>query len=260
MRVSPVFVFLFLTITGCGGNSGNSTPVSPGGEWFGFDSSMNPVTLFISETGEVRSIFSVPEVTEGQTYGAGSVEVSSSNEIGGVLQARGIQPSPGAPFPADLGCNISGSVEERLSLTVNIVCSDSGAIVYDDTFTIAAQDRYKSDSSLNAIAGTYTLFSRPATNMLNITADGTLFGMYHNGANCTVNGTVSTIDVEYSLYWVNWLMTSCTDSFGFFEDTEMSGFAMPLEILNDPQDSYYFLLSGQSARSFFTISTIYVTP
>ena len=129
--------------------------------------------------------------------------------------------------------------------------------MYDETFTTGPQPRYEIDSSLNAIAGNYTLSIRPTTNMLNITSDGTLFGMYHNGANCTVNGTVSVINADYSLLWVDWIMTDCTDPFGFYEGAEMTGFAMSRTNLGEPQESYYFLLTGQNAQNFFAISTIF---
>jgi len=260
MRPTLAIMMFNLALAGCGGSSETSVPASPGGEWTGFDSEMNPATLYVSELGEIRSQFSVPLVTDGQTFGAGSISVSNTDEISGVLEARGIQPSTVAPRPTDLGCTISANVEERTLLMANIVCADSDAIVYDQTIEISPQPRYETDSSLSAIAGNYTLSSRPMTNALNITSDGTLFGLYHNGANCTVNGEVSIIDAEYSLLWVEWAMSNCSDPFGFFEGTEMSGFAMPIANFAGPPESYYFFLTGHNARNFFTISIIFDPP
>ena len=227
---------------------------SPGGHWFVLDNNSQPVQLYISETGNVRSIFHVEAVTDGPTFGVGSVDVMGTDSLNGALQARGIQPSAGAPTPVDLGCNLSGTVRERLSLTVNIVCSDSDGIVYDKDFTMTQQPGYDGGSSLSAIAGNYTLAFRPASNMLNITADGTLFGMYDNGAKCTLNGVVAIVDVDYSFLDVEWTMASCTDSFGIYEGAEMSGFAMQSPNPNDPPESYYFLLTGMNANGLYTIS------
>ena len=90
--------------------------------------------------------------------------------------------------------------------------------------------------------------------MLNITADGTLFGMYHNGANCMVNGVVSVIDADFSFLDVEWTMANCTDPIGIYEGAVVSGFAMESPSPNDPPGSYYFLLTGLNDSGFFAIS------
>jgi len=268
MRITAIILALSLPLAGCGGGGGGGAPNSqipppptglqtPGGNWLAFDNNAKPVMLYISEAGDVRSIFEVAAVTDGPTFGAGSVDVADIDAMNGVLQARGILPSVGGSAPADLGCTLSGNVRERISLTVHIVCSDSSAIVYDEIFTMTPQPDYDAASSLNAIAGNYTLAINPVTNMLNITADGTLFGMYHNGANCIVNGVVSIIDADYSFLGVEWTMTSCTDPFGIYEGAIMTGFAMQSPSPNVPQGSYYFLLTGQSTQGLFPVSVIF---
>lgn len=230
-----------------------TTVQSPGGSWFVLDSNSNPVQLYISETGKVRSIFHVAAVTDGPTFGAGSVDIAGTHEVYGVLQAKGIQPAGGPP-PVELNCTLTGTVSERSSLLLSVVCSDSNGIVYDERFSLRPQPGYGAGSSLNDIAGNYTLPSRPDTNMLNITADGTLFGMYHNGANCTVNGVVSIIDPDFSFLDVEWTMANCTDPIGIYEGAAVSGFAMKSPSPNDPPGSYYFLLTGLNDSGFFAIS------
>lgn len=268
MRITAVILALFLPLAGCGGGGGNSalnsqippppaSVQSPGGNWRAFDNNSNPVLLYISEAGDVRSIFNVGDVTDGPTFGAGSVDIAGTDAMNGVLQARGILPFVGGSAPVGLGCTLSGNVRERTSLTAHIVCSDSSAIVYDEIFTMTPQPGYDAGSSLNAIAGNYTLAINPTTNMLNITAGGTLFGMYHNGANCIVNGVVSIIDADYSFLGVEWTMTSCTDPFGIYEGAIMTGFAMQSPSPNVPQGSYYFLLTGQSTQGLFPVSVIF---
>ncbi len=269
MRIKFEYIFIFLiAMSACGGGGGNSAPISqnpppppatvqsPGSHWFVRDNSSDPVHLYISETGKVRSVFHVATVTDGPTFGAGSVDITGTDEVNGVLQARGIQPL-GGPNPVDLGCTLSGTVRERSTLILNIVCSDSNGIVYDEDFTLTPQPGYDVGSSLNAIAGIYTLPFRPITNILNITADGTLFGMYHNGANCTVNGVVSVVDAEYSFLDVEWTMVNCTDPIGIYEGAVMTGFAMESPSPNDPPGSYYFLLTGMNASSFDSISVTF---
>lgn len=251
-------------MTGCGGGSSSApalpavppaptTVQSPGGDWFILDSNSDPVQFYISETGKVRSIFDVAAVTDGPTFGAGSVDIIGTDQVSGVLQAKGIQPAGGPP-PVELSCSLSGTIRERSSLVLNVVCSDSNGIVYDENFTLRPQPGYDTSSSLIDIAGIYTLPARPSTNMLNITADGTLFGMYHNGANCTVNGVVSIIDSDFSLLDVQWTMTNCTDPFGIYEGADVSGFAMLSPNPNDPSGSYYFILTGMNDTGFFSIS------
>jgi len=264
MRLAAAIATISLLIAGCGGG-GSSAPASqalppapttvqsPGGNWFVLDSNSNPVQFYISETGKVRSIFDVEAVTDGPTFGSGSVDITGTDEVYGVLQARGIQPA-GGPAPIDLSCTLSGTVRERSLLVLSIVCSDSNSIVYDEGFSLRPQPGYGAGSSLIDIAGNYTWPSRPSTNMLNITADGTLFGMYHNGANCTVNGVVSIMDSDFSFLDVEWTMANCTDPIGIYEGAAVSGFAMESPSPNDPPGSYYFLLTGVNDSGFFAIS------
>lgn len=267
MRLDVEMAAICLILAGCGGG-GNSAPnsqnpppppanvQSPGSHWFVLDNNSDSVHLYISETGKVRLIFHVAALTDGPTFGAGSVDITGTDEVNGVIQARGIQPA-GAPSPVDLSCTLSGTVRERSTLTLNIVCSDSNTIVYDENFTMTPQPGYGAGSSLSAIAGNYTLPFRPTTNMLNITADGTLFGMYHNGANCTVNGAVSIIDVNYSFLDVEWTMENCTDPIGIYEGAKMTGFAMESPSPNDPPGSYFLFVTGMNTSNFFAISVTY---
>lgn len=267
MRLAATIVVIGLLIASCGGG-GSSAPgsqilspapgpvQSPGSHWFVLDNNSDPVHFYVSETGKVRSVFYLTAVTDGPTFGAGSVDITGTDGVRGELLARGIQPA-GGPSPVDLSCTLSGTVRERSTLVLNIVCSDSAGIVYDENFTMTPQPGYVAGSSLDNIAGNYTLPSRPSTNMLNIIADGTLFGMYHNGANCIVNGTVSIIDANYSFLDVEWTMANCTDSIGIYEGAVVSGFAMESPSPNDPPGSYYFLLTGMSASGFYSISATF---
>lgn len=271
LAICLLYASALSSLGGCGGGSGTPAPQdpplalppppttvqSPGGDWFVLAGSSDPVHLYISESGKVRAIFDIAGVTDGPTFGGGSVEITGNDMVTGVLQARGILPSAGSPSPRDLSCALSGTVRERDFLSVNIVCSDSNQVVFDRDFTLRPQPGYDAGSSLDAIAGNYTLPFRPETNMLNVAADGTLFGTYHNGANCTVNGIVSIIDADYAFLDVEWTMSNCIDPFGIYEGAVVSGFAMESPNPNDPPGSFYFLLTGMNASDFFAISVNY---
>lgn len=81
--------------------------------------------------------------------------------------------------------------------------------------------------------------------------------MFHNGANCTINGLVSEIDTNYRFLDVAWTMSLCTDSIGIFEGAEMSGFAIKTTNPNISPDSYYFILTGQNGNATLGISITY---
>lgn len=124
-----------LLLAGCGGGgssggSGNDeiiitpppTLQSPGSHWFVLDADSNPTHFFISETGKIRATFHIPTVSDGPSFGAGMVTVTGTDVVGGNMLVRGIVPTPGAPLPADLSCDIAGTVVERQVLNVQVDC------------------------------------------------------------------------------------------------------------------------------------------
>ena len=270
-RISLLILSLFTV--GCG--SGSSAPVllppgippvttmqSPGGQWLGFDSQSRLVNLLISEDGNVRGFLELGAAMEPPAFTAGTVSVSDGDAISGVMRGQDLLSFPpvfllgGLPAPNPYSCSISGTVTERASMNVQITCSDDTSLVYDEALMLTPQPGYLQASSLSAIAGNYTLSTNPATNILNVAEDGTVFGMFDNGPTCTVNGTVSIIDSRYSLLDVSWTLSSCTDLLGFAEGGEYSGFAMPSPDPGAP-DSYYFLLIRELPDSLSLISVIY---
>ena len=158
----------------------------------------------------------------------------------------------------DLNCSISGTVAEGESLAITVMCSDSFGVVIDDMFSLTYDaDSYERESSLEALAGNYTLNFMPATNSLNITADGTIFGMYDNGAQCTVNGTATLGDASFSLIDVTWTFSACTGLLDFFEGVEMTGIATELPVDAARPGSYYFLLTGLTVDGLYAVSVVY---
>ena len=266
-RISLLILSLFTV--GCGGGSPTSVspppispPValqSPGGQWLGFDSQSRLVNLLVSESGDVRGFIGLGTAMEPPAFMAGNVSVSNSDAVSGVMRGQDLLSFPPAGLPGAPGpynCSISGTVAERTSLNLQIACSDDTSLVYDEALVLTPQTGYLQASSLSAIAGNYTLSTNPATNILNVAEDGTVFGMFDNGPTCTVNGTVSIIDSRYSLLDVSWTLSFCTDPIGFAEGGEYSGFAMPSPDSSAP-DSYYFLLIRELPDSLSLISVIY---
>ena len=261
---------LLIWLTACGGGSGKNSPPpaappppvvteaqSPGGVWFAQDSSGESVSMFITEAGELRTIMQIPGALL-PSIGSGTVSVDSIDTVSGSFELEGAFDPFGGLNAEDLGCSVSGTVAERQSLAIEIVCSDSvGIVIEESLLMIHDPGTYSRTSSLEALAGIYTLEFMPATNSLNIATDGTIFGMYHNGARCTVNGTAAIVDPQYSLIDVRWTMSACTDLIGIFEGVEMSGIAMASPSAANMPGSYYFLLTGRTPDGLWSISVIY---
>ena len=52
-----------------------------------------------------------------------------------------------------------------------------------------------------------------------------MFGIYHNGPRCTLNGTVSIIHPDFNLYRFEILFSSCTVLAQQYEGARMNGLA-----------------------------------
>ena len=258
MRDAHGLLLPLLFLSACGGGGGGSAQPaeSPGGIWFGSDSASEPVVVYIAETGDLKAQLTLPGEIR-TSFGTGLVGVSSGDALAGSFELRGPVP-PGLTQQQDLGCAISGTVDERRLLSAAISCSDDNGVVYDESLELTYDAlRYEAGSSLDAIAGNYTLSLSPDTNMLNVVGDGTLFGMYDNGARCTVNGQATIIDEAYALIAIDWSFSGCTDALDLFEGVEMSGFAMPNPPSNFTLEGYYFLLTGRTSRGLHVISVLY---
>jgi hypothetical protein len=269
MRYVWLLIFLLISLTGCGGGSGGSAATqiagtigsggtqSPGGIWFGRDSANESVVLYIAETGMLRATLH-PQGSIIPSFGGGTVSVSSNNIVTGTLEVGGDLVLPMGQRREDLGCAISGSVQERQVLTVDITCSDSGGVVYEEALRLMYDPNvYERDSSLDDLAGEYTLEFQPDTNSLSIAVDGVLFGMFNNGARCLVEGTAMVIDAEYTFIEVTWTMSGCTNQIGNYEGTQMSGFALANPAPTGRPGGYYFLLTGTSPDGLYSISVLY---
>jgi uncharacterized Zn-binding protein involved in type VI secretion len=230
-------VVVLALCSGCSGGGGGGgeagAPVNPpapvppaqqsaGGMWFAVPSGSNATTLMIAETGEFR-VITAPAGANGPGFGHGAVTVIG-NRVEGSFETRVLGP-PTAPVGAELDCTVSGTVSTRASMQLTTVCVDGAGASTTTSLSFMYDAHYDADSSLAEIAGNYTLAVNTATNTLNINGDGTLFGMYHNGPRCTLNGTVSIIHSDFNLYRFGVLFSSCTVLASRYEGVTMTGFA-----------------------------------
>lgn len=250
-RWPTVLVVAFLTGCGGGGDDAPSAPApttsapaaaqqSAGGMWFAITGGSSTMSLMIAETGELR-VSMAPTGSNGPAFGYGAVTVVG-DRVEGSLETRAIPASPTGPPGAELDCTVSGTVSTRVSMQLTTVCIDGSGATTTTPLSFMYDSRYDTDSSLADIAGNYALTVNAATNTLNINGDGTLFGMYHNGPRCTLNGTVSIIHSDFNLYRFDVLFSSCTFLAAQYEGVTMTGFGTR----NVP---------GQKAGSFLLLLT-----
>lgn len=229
-------VLVLTLLAGCGGGGGGGysapptvnpppppTQQSAGGMWFSVVGASSGMSLMISETGDLRVVMP-PAGSSGPAFGFGTVTVTG-NRVDGNLKTRAITPSPGSPPGPELSCTFDGTVSTRVSMQLTTACVDTAGATTTTPISLMYDSRYDADSSLADIAGNYALTVNTATNTLNINGDGTVFGMYHNGPRCTLNGRVSIIDSNFNLYSFELLFSNCTVFAATYEGATLTGFA-----------------------------------
>jgi hypothetical protein len=258
------FLILSLGVAACGGGGGSSSggdaprdsadPMpsalqSSGGIWaasFGAD----PMTMFISEAGEL-AVFETP-----LAFGSGAVVVTDSDKISGSYTKHTPQTSPSDPRIADQSCAVDGVVRERSSLTIKITCEDADGNVAEQDSNLVYVPDYESPSSLDAIAGNYTLPFNQDTNSLSISNNGEIFGTFHNGgANCVVNGEVEIIDPDFALYRFTFDFANCSGAFTEYEGATMTGLGVRSLGAAAPPGAFLLMISGvvESEFRFFSV-------
>ena len=121
-----------LVLTACGGGSGGSGPAagiqpppptlvnaSPGGIWTGTRPNGTSIIVLISEAGEMRIL------DEFGNQGFGTVQVTNQTDVTSSYQ---IAPPFGDSIidgSSSATCNLSGSIQERVSIDYTIECTTS---------------------------------------------------------------------------------------------------------------------------------------
>jgi hypothetical protein len=246
-------------LAGCGGGghggSGNDPVVvqSAGGIWHGVSTNNETLTLLVAETGDLRALETVgiagaPPTTP-PLFGSGAVLVTGDRLDGAY--------DTGHPFAASSGhCTFTGTVRERVSMSITLECTDDSGMKTSSAYLLSYDSSYSGASSLATVAGNYE-FSLVADNFLNIDGNGVIFGHYHNGADCTVNGTVTLIDARYNLYSVEWQLSLCQAPLLQFEGATLTGFAYTTDRAA-PSGSMLLFLTGPVAGNIEGLSVLYV--
>jgi hypothetical protein len=211
------------------------------------------VNFYIAETGIVRAVIETAPATI-PIAGAGTVSTTATGSVSGSLQAIDDQ-----PVGKELGCALSGVLEERTTMELDVTCSDDAGIVYDESLTMTPQPGYEVNSSLADIAGNYTLPIFAARNSLNIAADGTIFGVWDTvGQQCTINGLVSVIDPDYNFLGIEWRFSNCSGPILYFEEAELTGLAIQRTSSSWPAGTYSFILTGMSDQGSTVVVVTHV--
>ena len=195
--------------------------------------------------------------------GAGMVGVNDRDRLIGNFVAQASWEFAPNTFvdPETLSCELDGNVRERQSMLLRINCSNGDRGVWNELveFVYAGHSYEYEPSSLAAIAGNYTLPAGSQTNTLNINSDGVVFGIFHLGLSCTINGQVSLIDTRYNLYWMEWRFSSCSPALPGFEGAEYNGLAgLTLPGAVEGRDGGIFVLvSGMTDDGFNYLSLLY---
>lgn len=230
MRTALTTAMLILA-AGCGGGGGGSggavaqpapaAPAAPaaangsaGGIWFVPGTPETAVTMFIAESGLLW-------LFDQGWIGTGAVIVVNGAEVAGSFERIELNFVTANPRETRQSCEITGTVQTRTSLSLTILCEDWQSATVAREFDFLYDARYGRDSSLDAIAGNYTVPIAALTNTLSINNDGAVFGMFQNGgADCTVNGRVELIDPDFTIYGVELTLSLCAGSAGAFYDGE----------------------------------------
>jgi hypothetical protein len=252
---SALVPLLALTIVSCsnsgGGSSGlgsnslavspasTQTIASPGGLWTGVDSDSNPVTLLVNEEGFFFFLRG-PLVK-----GTGVLTVTSSESLRGVMLLPNEFDT--SQLVTRLDCNLTGQIEERASLTLDVRCRDSQLTGDLTTLSLAYDARYDRDSSLSTIAGNFYYYQ--IGSVLNIAGDGAVFSQ--NSKNCLTNGRITIMNSTYNVYRIDLQFTSCSGLGSSVNGDTYSGLAL-LDDSATPE-RLTFIVSNDRADRYATI-------
>lgn len=209
-------------------------------------------SFIISEDGDLIVTDAAP------AFGSGAVVVTNGNEVSGSYTLHTLQVSPSSPRVPDQHCTIEGTVRERVTLSANISCEDTGENVTErEVFFLFVPD-YSRPSSLDEITGNYTLSFNQDTNSLSISGNGEIFGMFHNGGtHCIVNGEVEIIDERFSPLRFTLEFANCTGVFDEFEGATMSGLGIRNFGIPAIPGSIFLVITGEIEGRFRFFSILY---
>jgi len=260
MRLLPV-ILLSLALTACGGGGGgdgDSPPASQsppppanqsvGGIWEGTDSDGDAIIGLVTETGAFH--FLDPD---GQGFGTATVsngsQVAASYTYVADLGTTFVDGSTGAT------CTLTGTVVERVSLSVNSQCTTTRGTTGQNSATLAFNALYNRDASLATIAGNYN----DVGDVLNINSGGVVFEQ-DASEGCILNGQVTVVNAAYNAYQVQFTVSNCNASYAALNGTSWTGLAT-LDNTTSPQELIFGVVGNVTiSGAMGTFSLVGVAP
>jgi hypothetical protein len=227
------------------------TVASPGGIWHALGGAEDSLSLMVAESGDLKLYGAGP------AFGSGAVVVTDADRLAGSFDVRALAAGPAAADAAAIEhCEFEGTVVERVAMHIELECTGSDGATRSESRTLLYDERYARGSSLDEIAGNYTLpFDRHA-NALSINNDGVMFGVYDNGPRCMVNGAVAPVDRRFNLYRFEWMLAGCGAAHARFEGAVLTGLGF-LNPPGRPRGTLLLLLTGTVDARFEFMSLIY---
>lgn len=271
-RIVILFLVTLSGLSACGGGGGGSTTtippvtippvtnVSPGGYWGGVDSNGQPIDAFVTETGELH----ITQVFGGDRYfGSGVVTVTNGNDLAGDFQLI----APMADFFGGLDdvfadgttsadCTLSGTVTQRNTMTVTVICTTTAGLEDQITATLGYRNSHDRDSSMATIGGNYQWAWSPALPViLNITGAGTMFSQ-DAGTGCIITGQVNIINSTFDIYDIEIGFSNCLGQDAILNNSVFVGIGGFFGALSSPDRLFVFVI-GDVAGVLTVIWTAY---
>jgi hypothetical protein len=200
-----------------------------------------PLTAFIASDGRVNAF-----VNGGTINYWGVVKSAGASLTGGLYAAV----PPGRSFTDGSTSGIGNFIAtlqspSEMSGTLTLILAGSETPA---RFTLYQNRQNARQSSISAIAGSYTFAWQPGVDSLNISSTGEVFGQ--NPANgCVANGAVALIDPAFGVYSMGVTYSNCVGSAARLNGTEFRGLAMSRNV--ESQEMLVFGLHGISGDSAY---------
>ena len=249
-------VGLMLGIGGCGGDYDNGPDcrydadwlngrcsvdfeppaiVIADGIWRGRDANGADVVALVSPFSRLRYVDGIGRI------GSGVVSAGTDNTLGGSFELVTAYGDAFADGSTVADCVVSGTLVERVTITVSEECITRAGLAFDEQLTLTFDPMYNQGSSLTETAGVYQLSSG---DVLNVGADGALFSQ-SGSTDCVISGDISVIVSFANMYAVTFEIDNCTGVDAFWNGSGFDGLAFV--DTGDMPEMLFFAVNGEVA-------------
>jgi hypothetical protein len=180
------------------------------------------------------------------TVGSGNATVNDTSIIGSFTLYSTVVPDP---LPAGYdgriaACSLTGTLSQRDSLTVSVVCTrpDGSEFLAEDGIAMTYAAVYERASSLDTIAGMYQV----GGDVLDVGADGMVF-LQEAATACVTTGQITVADPSFNLYDASLTISNCAGPFIPRNGTLFSGFVVLDDEANPGTETMHLLAIGDRA-------------